>query len=54
VIAGDLDGVRGARSIPGPMDREALGTSHDRVRALAPGAVWLTGHPGQGPELRME
>jgi SAM-dependent methyltransferase len=45
VIAGDLDGVRGARSIPGPVDLAVLGESVTRVRAVAPGAAWLTGHP---------
>jgi glyoxylase-like metal-dependent hydrolase (beta-lactamase superfamily II)/8-oxo-dGTP pyrophosphatase MutT (NUDIX family) len=45
VIAGDLDGVRGARSLPGPMDRHAMAASQERVRDLAPGAPWLTGHP---------
>ena len=45
VIAGDLDGVRGARSIPGPIDVAAVTASVARVRALAPQAVWLAGHP---------
>ena len=45
VIAGDLDGVRGARSIPGPVDLAVLAASVARVRAVAPEAVWLTGHP---------
>ena len=34
VIAGDLDGVRGARSIPGPVDPAALRASVARVRAV--------------------
>jgi glyoxylase-like metal-dependent hydrolase (beta-lactamase superfamily II) len=45
VIAGDLDGVRGARSIPGPVDLPALDASIERVRAAAPDPIWLTGHP---------
>ena len=45
VIAGDLDGVRGARSIPGPVDLAVLALSVARVRAVAPEAVWLAGHP---------
>jgi glyoxylase-like metal-dependent hydrolase (beta-lactamase superfamily II) len=45
LISGDLDGVRGTRSIPGPVDREALAASVSRVRSLAPGARWLPGHP---------
>ena len=50
VITGDLDGVRGARSIAGPVDLAVLAASVARVRALAPDAVWLTGHPtGHGP-----
>jgi recombination protein RecT len=45
VVAGDLDGVRGARSIPGPPDMPAWAASVERLRALAPGARWLAGHP---------
>ncbi len=45
VVAGDLDGVRGARSIPGPVDAAAMAVSVERVRAVAPDAVWLAGHP---------
>jgi glyoxylase-like metal-dependent hydrolase (beta-lactamase superfamily II)/8-oxo-dGTP pyrophosphatase MutT (NUDIX family) len=45
VLAGDLDGVRGARSIPGPLDAAAQASSLERVRRLAPGAPWMTGHP---------
>ena len=52
VIAGDLDGVRGARSIPGPVDQAALGASVERVRAVAPGAVWLAGHPALAAPLK--
>jgi glyoxylase-like metal-dependent hydrolase (beta-lactamase superfamily II)/8-oxo-dGTP pyrophosphatase MutT (NUDIX family) len=48
LISGDLDGVRGARSIPGPLDRDALAASVARVRAAAPDATWLGGHPGSG------
>ena len=44
-IAGDLLGPRGARSIPGPLDGPALSASVERVRSLAPDAVWLAGHP---------
>ena len=47
VIAGDLDGQRGARSIPGPRDEGALADSVARIRHLAPGARWLTGHPAE-------
>jgi hypothetical protein len=45
VLAGDLDGVRGARSILGPPDSRALAASQERVRNLAPMARWLLGHP---------
>ena len=45
VISGDLDGVRGARSMPGPIDRKALERSIDRLRSAAPGAPWFGGHP---------
>lgn len=45
VIAGDLDGGTGARSIPGPSDPVALEASRDRVAALVPAARWLPAHP---------
>ncbi len=45
VVIGDLDGVRGARSIPGPPDPDAWAASLDRVARLAPNATRLTGHP---------
>ena len=45
VLSGDLDGVRGARMIPGPVDAAAWATSRDRLQAIAPGARWLGGHP---------
>jgi len=45
LISGDLDGVRGARSIAGPVDAEALAASVARVRRLVPGGRWLPGHP---------
>ena len=44
-IVGDLEGPRGARSVPGPTDPEAWATSRARLRALEPDARWLTGHP---------
>jgi glyoxylase-like metal-dependent hydrolase (beta-lactamase superfamily II)/8-oxo-dGTP pyrophosphatase MutT (NUDIX family) len=45
VLAGDLDGVRGARSVTGPPDDVAWAASRRRLVALAPTATWLTGHP---------
>ena len=45
VLCGDLVGSRGARSIPGPVEGPALSASLERVRALAPDADWLAGHP---------
>ena len=48
VISGDLDGVRGARSIPGPVDRDVLAASVARVQAATPSATWLGGHPRSG------
>jgi glyoxylase-like metal-dependent hydrolase (beta-lactamase superfamily II) len=45
VVTGDLDGVRGARSIPGPPDASAWASSLERVGRLAPGARRLPGHP---------
>ncbi|MFP5343503.1 MAG: MBL fold metallo-hydrolase [Candidatus Limnocylindria bacterium] len=45
VIAGDLDGVRGARSMPAPADEAAWSRSVARLRSVAPGSRWLGGHP---------
>ena len=45
VITGDLDGIRGARAIVGPVDRSGLGASRERLDRLAPTAVRLPGHP---------
>jgi glyoxylase-like metal-dependent hydrolase (beta-lactamase superfamily II)/8-oxo-dGTP pyrophosphatase MutT (NUDIX family) len=45
VLVGDLDGLRGARSIPGPPDASAWAASLDRVARLAPRARRLAGHP---------
>lgn len=44
VISGDLDGVRGARSILGPTDDAAWARSVAVLRSVAPGARWLGGH----------
>lgn len=43
-ISGDLDGVRGYRSIPGPTDDAAWARSVAVLRSVAPGARWLGGH----------
>ena len=45
VLTGDLDGVRGARSIVGPPDPEAWAASLERIERLAPGRQRLAGHP---------
>ena len=45
VISGDLDGVRGARSIPGPTDDAAWARSVAVLRSVSSGARWLSGHP---------
>ncbi len=44
VAAGDLDGVRGARSILGPPDEVAWQRSVAVLRSVAPSARWLGGH----------
>ncbi len=44
-VTGDLDGRRGARSIFGPADEAAWQQSVERLRAVAPDARWLGGHP---------
>lgn len=49
VIAGDLDGVRGARSVPGPRDETALARSVARLCSVAPDAPWFGGHPTPAP-----
>ena len=45
VLTGDLDGRRGARSVPGPWDETGAMASRERIRRLAPNATWLAGHP---------
>ncbi|MDH5242335.1 MAG: MBL fold metallo-hydrolase [Chloroflexota bacterium] len=52
VLVGDLDGVRGARSIPGPPDHMAWARSVASVRSVAPGVPWLAGHPQ--PAVRLD
>ena len=44
VIAGDLDGRRGERSILATPDEEAWQRSVAALRSVAPGARWLPGH----------
>jgi glyoxylase-like metal-dependent hydrolase (beta-lactamase superfamily II) len=44
-ITGDLDGVRGARSVLAPPDEAAWQRSVADLKAAAPGAIWLGGHP---------
>jgi glyoxylase-like metal-dependent hydrolase (beta-lactamase superfamily II)/8-oxo-dGTP pyrophosphatase MutT (NUDIX family) len=44
-LTGDLEGIRGARSIPGPADEAAWRSSLDRIAALAPAARRFAGHP---------
>jgi glyoxylase-like metal-dependent hydrolase (beta-lactamase superfamily II) len=45
VVTGDLDGGRGVRMVPGPVDQEAWRASAARVQAAAPDVRWLGGHP---------
>ncbi len=45
VIAGDLEGRRGARAMFGPTDEAAAAASRERLEGLAPKGVWLSGHP---------
>jgi glyoxylase-like metal-dependent hydrolase (beta-lactamase superfamily II)/8-oxo-dGTP pyrophosphatase MutT (NUDIX family) len=47
-IVGDLDGVRGTRSIPGPTDERAWAASRERIEGFVPADRWLTGHPRSG------
>jgi glyoxylase-like metal-dependent hydrolase (beta-lactamase superfamily II)/8-oxo-dGTP pyrophosphatase MutT (NUDIX family) len=48
VVTGDLDGVRGARMLPGPTDDVAWAASRERLARLAPNAMQLHGHPRSG------
>ena len=50
VLAGDLEGVRGARSVPAPRDEAAWARSVARLRSVAPGAPWFGGHPAHAGE----
>ena len=50
VISGDLDGRRGARAVLAPWSEADAVASRDRLRALAPAATWLPGHPFPAPE----
>ena len=45
VLSGDLDGVRGARSIPAPRDDDAIERARARLQGFVPAATWLGGHP---------
>jgi glyoxylase-like metal-dependent hydrolase (beta-lactamase superfamily II)/8-oxo-dGTP pyrophosphatase MutT (NUDIX family) len=44
VLSGDLDGVRGARCIPRPVDDGAWAGSVARLRSAAADVPWLPGH----------
>ena len=44
-IVGDLNGVRGSRSITGPPDEVAWAESRERLAGIVPADRWLTGHP---------
>jgi ribonuclease/clavin/mitogillin len=52
VVTGDLDGVRGARMIPGPADEAAWSASRARLDSIA-GPVGLR-LPGHGPGRQLE
>jgi hypothetical protein len=49
-ITGDLDGLRGARSVPGPVDEPALARSVAHLRSVAGDVPWFGGHPAPAPE----
>lgn len=44
-VTGDLDGIRGARVVPGPSDDAAWAASLARIAAIAPDTRRLPGHP---------
>jgi len=45
-LAGDLDGIRGRRSVFAEPEGPRLGASRERLRGLVPERRWLGGHPG--------
>jgi glyoxylase-like metal-dependent hydrolase (beta-lactamase superfamily II)/8-oxo-dGTP pyrophosphatase MutT (NUDIX family) len=45
-LAGDLDGIRGRRSVFAEPDGPRLAASRERLRGLVPEGRWLGGHPG--------
>jgi glyoxylase-like metal-dependent hydrolase (beta-lactamase superfamily II)/8-oxo-dGTP pyrophosphatase MutT (NUDIX family) len=45
VVAGDLGGLRGARTVLPAADAAATAASIERLRTFAPAAAWLSGHP---------
>lgn len=49
ILAGDLDGSVGARTIAGPVDAAALTSSRARLAELVPKASWLVAHPDPAP-----
>lgn len=54
VLCGDLDGRRGRRTILAPLDPATAASSSARLRELAPGASWLSGHPPGPHEVDAE
>ena len=48
VLTGDLDGRRGSRMLPGPVDAAALLASRVRLGGVAPAAPRLAGHRDSG------
>jgi glyoxylase-like metal-dependent hydrolase (beta-lactamase superfamily II) len=46
ILTGDLDGRRGSRMLPGPVDEASLRVSRERLSRLALGAPRLAGHHG--------
>ena len=48
ILTGDLDGQRGSRMLPGPVDAAALLASRVRIGRLAPAAPRLAGHRDDG------
>jgi glyoxylase-like metal-dependent hydrolase (beta-lactamase superfamily II)/8-oxo-dGTP pyrophosphatase MutT (NUDIX family) len=45
ILTGDLEGPRGSRMLPGPVDTAALRGSRELVARTSPGAARLAGHP---------
>lgn len=54
VFSGDLEGRRGARSLPGPADDAAWTGSVARLHSVAPGVPWFGAHPASAADAEVQ